>query len=107
MNNLVCKNCGHIALYIGTDFYDEKCELCGQEMYPQIDTEKQEIEKLVNTNKEFFTIEKIIEMDLIRGMEDNIKSVGHKRTWECIERIKNAKQRIVFRQGFFKAGGRI
>lgn len=107
MNNLICKNCGHRVLYFGTDFYDELCEICGKKMYLERENEQAEIEQLVNEDKDYYTIEEIIEMDLVRSMKDNIKIKGHGNTWNCIEKLKNAKQRIVFRQGFFKAQGKI
>ena len=126
MNTLICKNCGHSKIYAGTDSYDERCEICGKQMTLQIENETLEIEKLVSEDeegnlefekgikspytlpkKDYYTLEEVIEIDLIKGIEDNIKSIGHKRTWECIEHIKNAKQRTVFRRGFLKAQGQI
>lgn len=107
MNKLICKNCGHNVLYMGTDSYDERCEICGKKMTLQLENKREIINELVTTEKDFYSIEEIIEMDLIKSMEDNIKSIGHKRTWESIESITNAKQRLVFRSGFFKAGGKI
>ena len=125
MNKLICKNCGHIKLNIGNDIYDERCELCGYIMYPEEETlenEGQVIQQLVNEDKEddiigdnypnlprkdYYTIDEIVEMDLVESVSETIKNIGHKRTWECIERLVNAKQRGRFRMLFIKAGGKI
>jgi hypothetical protein len=105
MGKLICRACGHTKVYFGTASSDERCEICNKKMYPQKENEGAIVEQLVNEDKDHYTIEDVLKMDLIRSMENTIKSVGHKRTWESIERITNAKQRIIFRQGFFKAGG--
>ena len=116
MDILICKNCGHKKLNIGTDFYDEKCEICGGDLYPKNETpenEKAIIENLVNEDKEeeekinqkTYTIKDVIDMDLIRSMKDSIKGIGGERTWGAIESICNAKTRVIFRQAFFTAGG--
>ncbi len=123
MNKIKCKECGYETLYMGTECRNEQCEICGGEMYLKKENERAIIEGLANIDKnndiidhigthdlpkkDYYTIEEVLEMDLIRSMEDNIKSVGHKRTWECIEKLVNPLQRIVFRRGFFNAGGRI
>lgn len=126
---LICQNCGHSKLNIGNADYDEKCEICGGNLYPENETqenEAQQIKRLVNQDidddlesefekgikqpykspkKDYYTLGEVIEMDLIKGIEDSIKGIGHKRTWEAIEALSNAKQRIVFRKAFEMAKG--
>lgn len=107
MNKLICKICGYEKLYMGTDYRNEDCGICGGKMYLKKENEREIVEELVNTDKEFYTLKEVIEMDLIRSMVNTLNTIGDKRTWLCIERMTNAKQRIVFRQGFFKAGGKV
>ena len=106
MNKIICRKCGYETLHMGADCRHEQCEICGGEMYLKQDNEREVINELVNEDKTY-TLEEVIEIDLIKSIEDTIKSIGHKRTWESIENIKNAKQRTLFRRGFLKAQGQI
>lgn len=91
-----------------TTYLSLNCPLCNSKLSVKENNKFKKVEEKLHNNlgkKDFYTIEEIIDMDLVRSMEDNIKSVGHKRTWEAIESITNAKQRGIFRLAFQRAGG--
>lgn len=50
-------------------------------------------------------LRQMVEKDIIMAMENNIETLGHKRTWEIIERFRNPMMRGRYRKYFFKAGG--
>ena len=105
---LICGNCGHEKFTLGTVDRDERCEICGKKMQLESDVETNNLSILESApENKIYSIKDIIDMDLVSSIEDTIVNVGNDRTWESIEKIINAKQRLAFRQAFLKAGGTI
>ena len=50
-------------------------------------------------------LRELVQKDIIIQMENNINTLGHKRTWEIIEGFSNAIMRARYRKFFFLAGG--
>jgi hypothetical protein len=83
-----CEICGFEKELNKYDSQD--CPLCGGYM---------EVEK--NKNKE-----KIIGNNFL-DMKKEIKNYGNNEIWQIIERFKDVKVRIGYRQIFLKAGGQV
>lgn len=100
MIKIKCLNCGYEKEVMDSEADDirhEKCFICQGDLTL---ADNKEV-------KEEHLIEELIYEDMIDRMEDNIIQLGHKKTWDIIEKFINPKQRIAYRKLFFEAGGEI
>lgn len=89
---LVCK-CGYIRKHLG-DYEDYECPICNKILSESL-------------NKTY-TLEEIIEKDLINSMKRQLTEIGNDKLWYMIEQIfYQPKTRLAYRKYFLKAGGQV
>lgn len=103
MKWLRCFNCGYDEER--ETVFSRKCPNCGNEMDVEDNEFDDELTKKIEHKENI--LRDIIEKDMIMAMENNILSLGHKRSWEIIEAFKNPKTRLGYRKLFLKAGGNV
>jgi hypothetical protein len=82
---LKCEACGYTKEVFMDEIYaHQECELCGGRMS---------------------YLDDFADNYIIERLQDNIRQLGHERTWYNIESINKADSRVRYRKYFFEAGG--
>ena len=103
--NLKCTKCGYQRKPIRDEDYE--CPICNADMIK----ENHFGSTSINANEEVFDSEQNLETEIlpqyfIESFRYNIEILGHERTWQIIEEMKNPLTRIAYRKGFLEAGGK-
>ena len=93
---LVCPKCGYVKqIYAKTEIIEnDPCPLCGEFLSLENKNTKE------STGDNYPVISGTQEQEIT----SSIKIVGESATWDTIEKIKDAKQRVSYRMIFLRLG---